>query len=78
MGGSGASMSLGSIEKIVAQLLLPFIAGHLLRPVVGGFVAHKALVGYVDRGSILLVVYTAFSAAVVGGCGTSCRCGNWG
>lgn len=68
MGGSGAQLSIGSVEKIVAQLLLPFIAGHLLRPVVGGFVAkHKQLVGYVDRGSILLVVYTAFSAAVIGG-----------
>jgi sodium/bile acid cotransporter 7 len=68
MGGAGAQLSLGSIEKIVAQLLLPFIAGHLLRPVVGGFIArHKPLVGYVDRGSILLVVYSAFSAAVIEG-----------
>ena len=68
MGASGAQMSLGSIEKIVLQLLLPFVAGHLLRPVIGGFVhRHKVMVGYVDRGSILLVVYTAFSAAVVEG-----------
>jgi solute carrier family 10 (sodium/bile acid cotransporter), member 7 len=68
MGGAGAQLSIGSVEKIIAQLLLPFIAGHLLRPVVGGFVAqHKQIVGYVDRGSILLVVYTAFSAAVIGG-----------
>ncbi len=68
MGGGGAGMSLDSIEKIVLQLLVPFVAGHLLRPVIGGFVTrHKAVIGYVDRGSILLVVYTAFSAAVVGG-----------
>lgn len=68
MGGSGASMSLGSIEKIVLQLLLPFALGHGLRPVIGKFVSrHKAMIGYVDRGSILLVVYTAFSAAVVEG-----------
>jgi len=68
MGGAGIQMSTGSIEKIVAQLLVPFVAGHLLRPVIGGFVAHhKSLVGFVDRGSILMVVYTAFSAAVVGG-----------
>ncbi|RVU07718.1 bile acid:sodium symporter [Novosphingobium umbonatum] len=68
MGGSGASLSLEAIEKIVLQLLLPFVAGHLLRPWIGGFVArHKPVIGYVDRGSILLVVYTAFSAAVVGG-----------
>ncbi|NKJ01063.1 bile acid:sodium symporter family protein [Novosphingobium sp. SG707] len=68
MGGSGASMSWGSIEKIVLQLLLPFALGHGLRPVIGKFVSrHKAMIGYVDRGSILLVVYTAFSAAVVEG-----------
>ena len=68
MGGSGASLSMEAIEKIVLQLLLPFVAGHLLRPWIGGFVArHKPVIGYVDRGSILLVVYTAFSAAVVGG-----------
>ncbi|MDE1914921.1 MAG: bile acid:sodium symporter [Sphingomonadales bacterium] len=68
MGGAGAQLSASSVEKIVAQLLLPFLAGHLLRPVVGRFITrHKSLVGYVDRGSILLVVYTAFSAAVIGG-----------
>lgn len=68
MGGAGAGFSWNAIDKIVLQLLVPFVAGHLLRPWVGRFVAkHKALVGYVDRGSILLVVYTAFSAAVVEG-----------
>ncbi|HEX2793142.1 MAG TPA: bile acid:sodium symporter, partial [Croceicoccus sp.] len=49
-------------------ILLPFIAGHLCRPLVGGWIdRHKSLVGRVDRGSILLVVYGAFSAAVVEG-----------
>jgi len=68
MGGSGPGVSWSAMEKIVLQLLVPFVLGHLLRPVVGGFVArHKPLVGHVDRGSILLVVYTAFSAAVVEG-----------
>jgi hypothetical protein len=42
--------------------------GQLVRPLVAKWVEkHKALVGYVDRGSILLVVYAAFSEAVVGG-----------
>ena len=68
MGGAGASLSGDQVEKIAGQLLLPFIGGHLLQPIVGGFVnRHKALVSYVDRGSILLVVFTAFSAAVVQG-----------
>lgn len=66
--GTGALISAASVEKILLQLLLPFVAGHLLRPWIGGFVdRHKAMIGRVDRGSILLVVYAAFSAAVVEG-----------
>jgi sodium/bile acid cotransporter 7 len=66
--GSGSLVSLAAIEGIVVQLLLPFVVGHLLRPWIGGFVdRHKAMLGRVDRGSILLVVYAAFSAAVVEG-----------
>ncbi len=57
-----------SIKSIVVQLLLPFIAGQIARPLVGKWIEkHKTLVGRVDRGSILLVVYSAFSAAVVEG-----------
>ena len=65
-GSAGSSWA--AAETIVLQLLVPFIAGHLLRPVIGGFVGrHKQLMTVVDRGSILLVVYTAFGAAVVEG-----------
>jgi sodium/bile acid cotransporter 7 len=68
MGGKGASFSWASAETIALQLLLPFLLGHVLRPWIGGFVTrHKALVTVVDRGSILLVVYAAFGAAVVEG-----------
>ncbi len=63
-----AGISLHAIESILLQLLVPFVGGHLLRPLIGGFVArHKQLIGYSDRGSILLVVYSAFSAAVAEG-----------
>lgn len=66
--GSGVQISWHSVEALLLQLLLPFVAGHLLRPMIGGFVARKkAIVQIVDRGSILLVVYSAFSAAVVNG-----------
>lgn len=66
--GSAPGVSLGAIEAIVLQLLLPFVAGHLLRPLIGGWIdRHKQLLVPVDRGSILLVVFSAFSAAVVGG-----------
>ncbi|ATC24664.1 bile acid:sodium symporter [Caulobacter vibrioides] len=65
---SGAAGGWESIKDIIVQLLLPFIVGQLARPLVAQWVEkHKQLVGYVDRGSILLVVYAAFSEAVVGG-----------
>lgn len=67
MGGK-AGVSWASAETILLQLLLPFVIGHLLRPWIGGFVArHKTWLGRVDRGTIVLVVYTAFGAAVVEG-----------
>jgi solute carrier family 10 (sodium/bile acid cotransporter), member 7 len=61
-------VSLDAVGAIVLQLLLPFLAGHFLRPWIGRFVArHHAALGFVDRGSILLVVYLAFSEAVANG-----------
>jgi len=63
-----AGVSLSAAQTILLQLLLPFVIGHLMRPLIGGFVTrHKAMVTAVDRGSILLVVYTAFGAAVLDG-----------
>lgn len=68
LGNSGGGFSADSIVKIVLQLLVPFVAGQLLRPWIGEFVArHKKILGLVDRGSILLVVYTAFSEGMVRG-----------
>ncbi|MBT2397171.1 bile acid:sodium symporter family protein [Streptomyces sp. ISL-100] len=68
IGGSAGGFSADSVLKIVLQLLVPFVAGQLLRRWVGGFlVRHKKALGYVDRGSILLVVYTAFSHGVTEG-----------
>jgi solute carrier family 10 (sodium/bile acid cotransporter), member 7 len=61
-------VSLDAVGAIVLQLLLPFLAGHFLRPWIGAFVSrHRAALGFVDRGSILLVVYLAFSEAVANG-----------
>ncbi|MFI5668323.1 bile acid:sodium symporter family protein [Streptomyces sp. NPDC051704] len=68
LGGSGGGFSLDSLLKIVLQLLLPFLLGQALRPWVGGFlVRRKKVLGYVDRGSILLVVYAAFGAGMAAG-----------
>ncbi|WP_329742344.1 bile acid:sodium symporter family protein [Dyella sp. A6] len=57
-----------AVGDIVLQLLVPFVAGQVAQRWIGGWVQrHRTLVGLVDRGSILLVVYTAFSAAVLEG-----------
>ncbi|MER7665632.1 bile acid:sodium symporter family protein [Streptomyces sp. NPDC096193] len=68
LGGRAGGFSADSLLRIVLQLLVPFLAGQLLRRWVGGFLTrHKKVLGYVDRGSILLVVYTAFSAGMKAG-----------
>jgi sodium/bile acid cotransporter 7 len=65
--GSGG-ISWHGVLDIVLLLLLPFVAGHLLRPWLRAWVdRHHTLVRGTDRGTILLVVYTAFGAAVVEG-----------
>jgi solute carrier family 10 (sodium/bile acid cotransporter), member 7 len=65
--GQGA-MSWSSVGEIVLQLFVPFVLGQVAQRWIGGWVQrHRPLVGLVDQGSILLVVYTAFSAAVLQG-----------
>ncbi len=64
----GGGPSWHGVLSIVLQLLLPFVLGHVARRWIGGLVdRHKPLLGLTDQGTILLVVYSAFSAAVVGG-----------
>lgn len=63
-GQEGVSM-LDAVYKIVVQLLIPFVAGQVMRRWIGGWVTrNKSALKYVDQSSILLVVYTAFSDAV--------------
>lgn len=65
-GGGGVSLS--AIEGIMLQLLAPFIAGQIVQPWLAGWLGrHKALTTAVDRGSILMVIYLAFSKAMVAG-----------
>lgn len=62
---SSASEGLRAIAKISAQLLVPFVSGHLAQRWIGPWVRERARpLKLIDQGSILLVVYTAFSAAV--------------
>jgi solute carrier family 10 (sodium/bile acid cotransporter), member 7 len=60
--------SINGAGDILVQLLLPFVAGQLSRPLIGDWAQrHRKLLGLVDRGSILLVVYVAFSEGVTQG-----------
>jgi len=63
-----AGISVDAIEKIMLQLLAPFVIGQILQPWIGDWMrARKKLLAPVDRGSILMVVYLAFSRAVIEG-----------
>lgn len=54
-----------TIGEIVLQLFVPFVCGQLIRPLIGGWIErNESIVSAVDQGSILLIVYSAFSAAV--------------
>ncbi len=67
-GTQGGGVSARGVLAIVLQLLLPFAAGQLLRPLIGGWAARNTgLLSLTDRGSVLVVVYAAFSEAVVQG-----------
>jgi len=64
---SHAALSLAGVGDIVFQMLIPFVAGHLARPWIGPWAEkRKALLAITDRGTIILAVYSAFSAAVIG------------
>ncbi|MFC7221424.1 bile acid:sodium symporter family protein [Streptomyces polyrhachis] len=63
--GPQADFSAQGLLGIATQLLAPFAAGQLLRRRIGGFVhRHRRQLARLDRTSILLVVYTAFSEGV--------------
>lgn len=67
LGAGGASFSLQSLRDIVLLLLVPFAVGQVSHRWVTPFVArHHRIVAYLDRGSILLIIYVAFSAGMVG------------
>jgi solute carrier family 10 (sodium/bile acid cotransporter), member 7 len=61
-GSNGQGLPLGAvILDLVLWLLLPLLVGQLLRPVFGAFaVRHKPVISRIDRGTILLLIYTSF------------------
>lgn len=61
-------VGLGVMLKIIFLLLVPFVLGQLARNTMKNFLKNNAkIVKMVDQGSILMVVYSAFSAAVIEG-----------
>jgi sodium/bile acid cotransporter 7 len=69
--------SFAAIGDIVLHLLLPFFLGQLARPWLADWLVRwRPVLGFVDRGTILLVVYTAFSRSVVGGVWGQLSAGN--
>jgi sodium/bile acid cotransporter 7 len=68
LGAQGASIGAAGIGKIAALLFLPFLLGHGLRPWLLPLVQDRPrLTTAVDKGTILLAVYGAFSAAAAEG-----------
>ncbi len=66
--GAGYGVEASAIWRIMQQILLPFVLGQFCRPLLSDFLnRHKLPTMIVDRGSILLIVYSAFSAGVVNG-----------
>ncbi len=62
------AVSAAGVGRIMALLFLPFILGHALRPMLKTLVEDRPrLTTIVDKGTILLAVYGAFSAASVDG-----------
>lgn len=65
---SGAAVGLGAVTKIATLLLLPFLLGQIARRRLAAWAErNRSWIGRMDRLTIVLAVYTAFSAAVIDG-----------
>jgi solute carrier family 10 (sodium/bile acid cotransporter), member 7 len=61
----GGEAGLGAISRIATMLLLPFVLGQIARHWLAAWAdRHKVWIGRMDRFTILMTVYTSFSAAV--------------
>jgi solute carrier family 10 (sodium/bile acid cotransporter), member 7 len=61
----GGEAGFGAISRIATMLLLPFVLGQIMRRWLAAWAdRHKMWIGRMDRFTILMTVYTSFSAAV--------------
>lgn len=65
---AGVEITIETIGRIAAILVLPFALGQLFQKWLRPFVMqHKDIIGWLDKGAIALAVYVSFSAAIVAG-----------
>ncbi|UQZ88253.1 bile acid:sodium symporter [Deltaproteobacteria bacterium Smac51] len=68
LGTASGGFSTQAVIDLFWQLVAPFAAGQVLRPCLAPFVSrHKSLIGYVDRTSVLFIVYVSFSHGTTSG-----------
>lgn len=72
--GEGVQVDVQVFLDIALLLLLPFVLGQIFRRWVKNLASHKAT-KVVDRGSIAMVVYSAFSSGMVAGVWSQVRVG---
>lgn len=94
-GGDGGGLHADGLVKVVGILLLPFILGQVAQGWLGAWARdHRQMVTWMDRSSIAIAVYVAFSGAVMqhfwtrvdlagwvwlaGGTGLMLLIGHWG
>ncbi|MGZ5784149.1 MAG: bile acid:sodium symporter, partial [Croceibacterium sp.] len=77
-GSHAAAFDLGGLEKVATILLLPFLLGQAAQNRFGHLVReHRTLATWMDRTSIAIAVYVAFSGAVAEGLWTKVGLGEW-
>jgi len=68
LGEASGGFSAQAVIDLCQQLLLPFALGQLLRPQLAAWISReKSLISYVDRLSILFIVYVSFSHGTTSG-----------
>ncbi|MCT2558101.1 bile acid:sodium symporter [Tsuneonella sp. YG55] len=79
LGGGGAvELGLAGLGKVFGILILPFAIGQVLQGRLRSWVdGHRGLVTWMDRLSIAIAVYVAFSGAVEQGLWTRVGVGEW-
>ena len=77
-GSDAPALDLAGLQRIALILLLPFAIGQALQGWLGGWVkARRVLVSWMDRASIAIAVYVAFSGAVEQGLWSQVAPGQW-